>query len=325
MEYGSFLELDLRDTGEYFDGIKDIARLNSGRSGILHALRVLDCSGVYLPFYICPSVKGFLESHGIKINYYSIDSGFKPLLAEVDNKTAVVIVNYFGILSERWLKETAACYTNVIIDNCAGFFSKVLPDNINVYSCRKFFGVPDGAYVIGPNADSGIGTYSRDLSSATAQFLLKRHELGCSKVYKERMLNEERIDKSGLLRMSTLTQKLLKAIDYDQVKSRRKQNFKYAHSLFAGYNLLGPALLMDEDCIPMVYPLLVKDKDLVEEFKKRNIYTGRWWVSVIQQVEPGSFEASLSNYMVPLPIDQRYGEEEINYYYKVFKEIIKAI
>lgn len=324
MEYGSFIDLDLRDTGEYFEGDKDIARLNSGRSGILHALRLLDCPGVYLPYYICPSVKNFLINHGIDIYYYNIDNDFKPLLKDVDSERAVLIVNYFGILSEQRLRDTASLYSNVIIDNCAGFFNKVVPDTYNVFSCRKFFGVPDGAYVIGPGANSMVDTYTRDISSETSAFLLKRNELGCSKVYKERMLNEERIDKSGLSAMSVLTHKLLKSIDYEQIKLKRKQNFKYAHSLFADYNILDPVSPMDEDCVPMVYPLLVKEKDLVEEFKKRSIYTGRWWVSVLAKVKSESYEAFLSNYMVPLPIDQRYGEEEINYYFRSFKEIIKA-
>lgn len=40
MEIGSFLELDLRDTGELFNG-SEVCRLNLNRAGIYHCCRLL--------------------------------------------------------------------------------------------------------------------------------------------------------------------------------------------------------------------------------------------------------------------------------------------
>ena len=39
----------------------------------------------------------------------------------------------------------------MIIDNCHSFFEKPIMEKrfFNVYSCKKFFRVPDGAYLIG--------------------------------------------------------------------------------------------------------------------------------------------------------------------------------
>ena len=321
MEIGSFIELDLRDSGEYFDCESNMARLNSGRSGIYHSARLLGCSIVYLPYYLCPTVKAFLYKKGIEVRQYRIDENFSPELKITEDNAAILIVNFFGILSVNRIKEIASRYPKVIIDNCAGFFNRFLCEFYNVFSTRKFFGVPDGCYVLGPAADKGCSDYAQDNSSDTAAFLLKRIEQGSSKVYHERMLNEERLDKTDITRMSVLTRKLLNSIDYGSIKDKRLRNFHCAHALYGPYNLIDPLVFMDDDCVPMVYPLVFKDSGLVLRLKERNVYTGRWWLNVLDHVGKDSFEAFLSQYMVPMPIDQRYGPREIEYCFKVFKDI----
>ena len=47
MEIGSFIGLDLKNSGEYYPGETGIARLNSARAGIYHACRLLNCSNLY--------------------------------------------------------------------------------------------------------------------------------------------------------------------------------------------------------------------------------------------------------------------------------------
>jgi len=60
MEIGSFIELDLNDSGEYHSGDLNRARLNAARAGIYHSCRLYHCSTVYIPYYLCPTVKAFL-------------------------------------------------------------------------------------------------------------------------------------------------------------------------------------------------------------------------------------------------------------------------
>jgi hypothetical protein len=51
MEIGSFIELDLPNTGEYnlVDSELDIARLNAARAGVFHALQLYGTNEIYLP------------------------------------------------------------------------------------------------------------------------------------------------------------------------------------------------------------------------------------------------------------------------------------
>ena len=311
MEIGSFIELDLRKTGEHYDG-NNVVRLNSGRAGILHALRVLEVNAVYIPYYQCPSVAAFLIAHNIEVRKYFLTDKFEPVLFNVDEDAAVLIVNYFGVISSQKIELWANQFKNVIIDNSQAFFSKPLKNHLNIYSPRKFFGVPDGSYVIGDKVENSEVNYPADMSSDTAGFLFKRIEKGCNAAYAERMMNEERINNSDVLQMSKLTTELLKNVDYDCVAERRLANFKTAHALWGKINKLNPAEFINDDCVPMVYPLVLENDDMVKILTENQIYTGRWWNHVLTEVPSGSFESYLSRYMIPVPIDQRYDDSTLS-------------
>ena len=322
-EIGSFLELDLRKTGEYFPDDKNMARLNSGRSGIYHALRLMNCTSIYLPFYLCPDVKEFLEKKSIRISYYYISEDFEPILDRVEQDMAILIVNHFGIFSEKKLYSIKKRYKNVIIDNCASFFRQKIAGCYNVYSCRKFFGVPDGCYVSGPDAGTKLFDYSQDQSSDTSLFLFMRIEKGCSASYNERMKNEERINSSDVLTMSVLTRSIMCSLDYESIRKKRLDNFRYISSLYEKYNQIDPAKYADENTIPLFYPLVVRDEELVEKLKHYGIYTGRRWTDVLKYVNKNSFETILASYMVPLPVDQRYGRKELDYCYDIYRKVVR--
>jgi hypothetical protein len=324
MEIGSYIELDIRDTGEYYSGEADIARLNAGRTGIYHACRLFNCSSVYFPYYMCPMVSKFLTRKGIKVKSYYISDRFEPVNLIQEPDSAVLIVNYFGILSNNLIKGLSSKYKNVIIDNSPAFYNNPVAGCFNVYSPRKFFGVPDGCYVIGENAIRLTDEYKQDYSSETSSFLLKRIEFGSSAVYQERLKNEERIDNSDILNMSFLTKALLNGIDYSKIKTKRQSNFYFAHDLYKKVNLLDPTLFMDNECVPMVYPLVVEDLDLVDKLKEKQIYTGRWWKHVLREVPDETFEAKMSKFFVPVPIDQRYCKEELEYCYNVFCKVFTS-
>jgi hypothetical protein len=322
MEIGSFIELDIPSTGEFYQGDKEIARLNTARAGIFHALKLLHVNTIYLPYYLCPNVKEFLTKKGISIHFYHLNQQFEPLLKQPEKETAVLLTNYFGILSQNRLQDLSKRFEHVIVDNSQSFFTPPIEDCYNIYSARKFFGVPDGCYVIGKNAELFTETYDQDYSSVTAAFLLKRHEFGCNAVYTERMQNEERLDFSNIKLMSILTRTLLKGIDYERIRKKRFENFDTAHRLYKLHNLLDPTLWMTDANVPMVYPFMFKDDSLVAKLISQKIYTGRWWKDVLNHVEFDSFEGKLSSFMVPIPIDQRYNQEEINYCYEVIHSIL---
>lgn len=319
MEIGSFIELQFDKGKEYYSQMNGIARLNTGRAAIWHAFRVLDCKSIWLPYYQCETVREFLHRKGVEIRYYHIDETFTPIDLNAVNDEAVLLVNYFGIMSNHRMLSLASKYKNVIIDNSQAFFCKPIENCMNVYSCRKFVGVPDGAYVIGNSAEKYVDEYPQCFSSDTALFLLQRIEYGCEgRAYQSRTINEDRIDAEDCMKMSKLTHCILDGNDYDMIQNKRKENFTTAQNLFGGINKMNSILHYDSTCVPMVYPLVVEDNRLLEKLLVAKHFQGHWWQSVERNIQANPFERWISRYMVPITIDQRYSLEELHY----IKEII---
>lgn len=322
MEIGSFIEMEFKQSGEYYRG-KNVISLNSGRAAIYHAARVLGCTTVWLPFYQCPSVREFLSKMDVAVKYYHIDKNFDPMDIEQAEDEAVVIVNYFGVMSDERMSCLARRYKNVIIDNSQAFFKKPDMEFMNVYSPRKFIGVADGAYVVGEGAEL-TDDYALDHSSDTAVFLLRRIEYGCEgETYRLRTENEKRIAESPPLKMSALTKAMLASVDYEHNKTKRRENFYIACGLFDSINILDPHMYYDDSCVPMVYPLLVENKELLPYLIKNKIFQGHWWKYLLEETDSSCFEHYMSEYMIPISIDQRYSKKELEYTYNLVKGFLK--
>lgn len=320
MEIGSFLELQLPKGKEWYKGNQDIARLNTGRMGIWHAFRVTGCRRIWIPIYQCESIRETFEKKGVEMCFYHQDEHFNPLDIMAEKDDAVLLVNYFGIMSSDRMALLAKQYEHPIIDCAQAFFCKPVKDALTVYSCRKFVGAPDGAYVVGRDAHRFVNDYPQCFSSDTAGFLFMRIEYGCEgKGYEARMLNEHRIDAEDCMKMSRLTQALMDAEDYTYNQKKRIENFKYAHHLFGSINRINPTVYMDSKDVPMVYPLVLEDDDLIQRLFAAKHFQGHWWSYICDEQPEGSFEHWISRYVIPITIDQRYGKRELDYLANIIK------
>ena len=313
-EIGSFIELEFPKGKEYYQGEKNVARLNTGRSAIWHAYRLTGTNAIWIPYYQCETVREFLTKKKVKIKFYHLDKNFEPVDLNAASDEAVLLVNYYGIMSYERMKKLSSIFAHVIIDSCQAFFCKPLENAQNVYSARKFVGVPDGSYVIGEGAHRLMDEYPQGYSSDTAAFLLKRIEYGCAgKGYEARILNENRVNSEDIMKMSSLTRTLLDGTDYQNNIELRKQNFRIACELFNGINKIDPTQHIDEEAVPMVYPLVVEDDGLLQRLLDAKHYQGHWWKYITKEMPESTFEHWLSRYIIPVTIDQRYGREELEY------------
>lgn len=318
MEIGSFIELEFPKGKELYSQSKGTARLNTGRAAIWHALRVFNVSTAWLPYYQCDTVREFLLLKGVKVKYYHIDKDFNPIDLKVDKSEAVLFVNYYGIMSRNRLISLASNFEKVIIDNCQGFFCEPIEDCMNVYSARKFVGVPDGAYVLGKGAEKYVDDYPQCYSSDTAGFLLKRIEYGCEGIgYEARNINEHRIDAEDVMKMSKLSRTILDGSDYVYIMQKRRENFAIADLFFAGINQINPLRYFDSTCVPMVYPLVVENDSLLKELQDKKHFQGHWWSYLLGEMDLKDFEYWISRYIIPITIDQRYGKKEMEYLSRV--------
>lgn len=309
---GSFIELQFPHGMEFYKGKSNIARLNTGRAGIWHAYRLSGFETIWIPYYQCDTVRDFLNKKNVSIKYYHIDKHFNPIDLEPTENETVLLVNYYGVMSCDRMRQLASEYTNVIIDNSQAFFSNPIEGCLNVYSCRKFVGVPDGAYVIGGNAERYVDEYEQSYSSDTSLFMLQRIEYGCEgKAYQSRQINEHRIDMEDCMRMSKLTRTILDGTDYETIIRKRKENFDYASSIFNDINCINATEYYDSSTVPMVYPLLVEDSCLLEKLQNKKHFQGHWWSYICNELNENEIENWISRFVIPITIDQRYSQEDI--------------
>ena len=116
-------------------------------------------------------------------------------------------------------------YGRIILDNTHAFFQKPLDGVDTIYSCRKFFGVPDGAYL---STDTVLNEELEiDVSKDRMVHILGRFEGNASDYYNDFKENDASFKLEPLKYMSKLTRNILGAIDYEKVKRTRNENYAY--------------------------------------------------------------------------------------------------
>ena len=322
-DIGCFINLELPQGRELFRNIpsSDIIRLNSCRSAILHSIRCYNVKKVWIAKYQCDEVISFLKREKCELLFYDVDEEFNPLLDTNEQDTAIVLTNYFGLLGDRHFLPLIKKYKNVIIDNAQALFYHPIDGCLNCYSPRKFVGSPDGAYVIGKEVNKF--EYEQDMSSDTSQFLLMHYEQGCEgDAYVRKKENDARINSSGIKLMSPLTYAILDSYDYERVIKKRKENFRYARKLFDRINKFSIGKLVEDDAVPMGYPLWNEKAEIIPEFHKNKIFQARYWEYLIDTASKESLECRWVKYMALICIDQRYGKEEIDFQNEIVKKCL---
>lgn len=315
-EIGGYLEFQQFNGHEYHEGA---LRFNSARYAIAYVAVAKGFQNVYVPTFLCDSVAETLRAAGIKIITYPISEDWLPVLASpISDNDAIVIVNYFGQIGNEAIAAISTYCCNVIVDNIQSFFQKPVAGVSTVYSCRKYFGVPDGAYLY---TDADLELYEQlpqDYSTERCLFLAGRYEHGAQTFYSSFQENENKIAHAGICKMSELTKNLLRAVNYEICISTRKENVDYLDGHLRRYNLLQ----VKNRAGLFMYPLIQSGrKDLRARLIEQKIFVPKLWPALSKPVSPDSKEAYFAENIVWLPIDQRYGIEDMDYIVTNIKRI----
>ena len=311
---GGYFSLELPQRDEYH---KDALRLNTGRNCLEYILRARGYKKVYVPYYTCEAVMEPIIKLSIPYEYYHVDIHLEirdHFTLKADE--ALLYTNYYG-LKQRYVEQLAERIgKRLIVDNTQAFYAKPLPGIDTFYTCRKFFGVADGAYLY---SDAVLNEeIEQDYSYDRMAHLLKRIDLSAEEGYADFRKADDSLNNQPIRRMSRLTERMMQSIDYEAAAKRRRENYLMLHEALGGENNL--ELPLEEDAVPMVYPYLAPVKGLREKLIKNEIFVARYWPNVLDWAKPDDIDYLLAFQMQPLPIDQRYGEEEI---YRI-KKIVKA-
>lgn len=304
-EIGGYIELE-HYTGKMLH--EGAIALNCGRNALAYLIKARKIKKIALPYFLCDSVINICKQYDVEVSYYHIGENFLPQKVELMEDEWLYLVDFYGQLSKDDIRRICDTYQRVIVDYAQAYFEMPLEGVDSLYTCRKFFGVADGAFLY-TNARL-TEELPQDESFERMHFLLGRYERTASEFYSEFVENNMQFDSAKIMRMSKLTENLLKAINYEQVKDARTSNFDYLA------NRLGQVNLLQLKCAQgaFAYPLLLQNgAEVRKQLIARKIYIPTLWPNVLESMPKTVCEYKLSQNILPLPCDQRYNKADMEY------------
>ena len=288
--------------------------LNSGRHALEYILRGLgDISKLYIPYFTCDVIIQPLKRLNISYIYYRINEDLEiESDIQLSDGEYILYTNYYGI-KDAYVKHIAEKYGNkIIIDNAQALFCSEYAVH-QFYSPRKFMGMPDGGMVVS-NVDGFEDSLPIDKSYDRCSHLLKRHELIPSEGYLDFKENSHKIVDSPLSRMSNISRMILHSVDMEFIKQRRLANFNQLHYALKHHNKLSPLLGHNNlvYSVPLVYPFWTENDELKQHLIQNNVFVATYWPNVFEWTKETDLEYQMAKHVVCIPIDQRYGEKDIN-------------
>lgn len=301
-EIGGYFGLE-QFTGKEF--YPELIALNNARSCLLYLLRARNVKKLYIPYFLCASVAGLCDREDCAYEFYSIDKDFLPVFDRtLGAGEYLYVVNFYGQISNAKILQMQQTWGNVIFDNVQAFFQKPAAGVDTIYSCRKFFGVPDGGYLA---TDVRLTEEpEQDISMDRMKHVLGRFEHTASEYYADFRQTDESYAQLPMLAMSKLTKNLLRAIDYRTVCQKRDENYAFLAEALGEYNPLKLTAPAGAYC----YPLYRENgMEIKRQLAAQKIYVPTLWPNVLER--PESIEKDYAENILPLPCDQRYGHEDM--------------
>ena len=313
-EIGGYFGLEQLIQKEYYP---NLIALNNARSALLYLLKTRKIKKLYIPYFLCDSVSGICDREGYSYSFYSIDQEFYPVFDGVlKDDEYLYIVNYYGQISDTYIHMLKQRFGNIILDNVQAFFRKPINSIDTIYSCRKFFGVPDGAYLATTALFPEL--LPEDQSKDRMKHILGRFDDGiASAYYSDFKANDHMFRDMELRSMSAITHNLLGAVDYETVRRKREENFVLLNRELRNRNVL--SINITEG--PYAYPFYCKNgMEVKKKLTEKKIYVPTLWPNVLKM--EGTLEKDYAENILPLPCDQRYDAEDME---RIVEEVLKCI
>jgi hypothetical protein len=307
---GGYFELELPPGhGELYP---DALRFQSARAAFLALLNAGRPQRIWMPWYNCETMLEPPAMAGISVLRYSINERLEIADdIDLDEDDWLLCVNYHG-LCDRRIEQTLTRFPRerVVVDNSQALFAPPFDCLATLYSPRKFFGIPDGGYLV--TRYPVTLPEERDTGSIE-RFgpLLTRIDLGAEAGYEGIRAARATLRGQTPKRMSALTERLLAHIDYPSANARRKRNFARYHRLLGADNQF--SLPDDITNGPLCYPFWNHRDDLHAALASKRIFVAKYWPGTRGATDTlDDLEYRLANECLALPCDQRYGDEHVD-------------
>lgn len=305
-EIGGYFGLE-----EYSGSIfhEEALKVNTSRNALKIAIKLKGIKKIALPKWHCGTIAEACLYMGTEVRYYDLDEKLRPI-GSINEDEWLYVINFYGQLSEDDIISFKLKYDRIIVDNVQNYFQKPVDGIPTLYSCRKYFGVSDGAFLY-IDGTEGL-KLEKDESGCRMEYVLGRYEKGATSYFDQYKENEEMLSRLEPMEMSLLTENILRSVDYTSIIKIRNDNFDVLERKLAEYN--GWKVKKAEGMF--MYPFFSeKALDLRSKLIEKKIFIPLLW--------PDSLDEGYSRYIVPIPIDQRYGREEMEYISDIILGMVK--
>jgi hypothetical protein len=296
---GGFFELELPHGGARLH--PQAHALSTGRACMMVMLRHLAPKRVHVPFYTCDAALEPFVRLGIETRTYALDETLFPQnLPALDEGEYLLWINYFGVCGEHTNKIKERFGKQALLDDTHAFFRSGHSGHWSFTSARKYFGVPDGAFLYAPVTLDVQAERFKGISLTHG--LLRR--LGRQNEAYEAYKQYERSLDCSVCSISEVSAGMLWGVDILRVAEARRSNFDYLHSALGKHNQLPLGRVRD---VPFCYPYLPSSPVNRDSLYAKGIFVPSLWPDTLTRNEDRfAFEKRISVELLPLPIDHRY-------------------
>ena len=307
---GGYFELELPIYPELH---ANAIALNSGRFCLEYILRCRHYEKVYVPYFTCDSAAEPIKKLGIPYEFYHINSEYH-IADEIslNDGEALMYTNYWGV-QDAYCQQLAAKYgQQLMLDDTQAYYSNTIDGIDTFYSCRKFFGVPDGGYLY-TDAQTDF-EIAQDESYTRMSSLIKRIDLSPEAGFHDFHATSAEFHKMPVKRMSNFTKRMMNSIDYEHAAHRRIDNYNTLRQHLGGK-------MLNYGEIPMIFPYISEaGQKLRQNLIANKVFVAKYWPNVEEWAGDNSFEAWMANHILPLPIDQRYDIRDMERIVKIINK-----
>ena len=321
-----------------------VAYLRSGREALMFAAASIGGRGkrILVPAYCCDSMEVPFTLCGWELLYYRIHENMSIDMAYLEPKVkecdVILVMNYYGFnnLVENIAKiHTLNPQIKVIEDISHTLYDYEMDCNdgadYHVGSIRKTVGVNDGGIVLTNEELIDVPAYEettfvtlrKDAQLQKRNYEATKDEEAKGKFLKQLRQGEEELDAFQTYHsISPESQKAVYAINVEDLSFRRKANYQHLEALLRErcLEILAKGELQ-EGRVPFSVPVLLKDRDAFQKHcAQRGLYLPVLWPVRTDICQTATFYAE---HMLIVPIDQRYGWDDIEDIAKILIEASK--
>ena len=315
----------------------------NGRSALYLILQYFKQQGgkhVHLPAFLCQSILQPVLALELDYSFYPVQADLTAL-PDPPSNCAVLLIHYFGFINNTAdeLRMDSGHDYLLIEDACHVFLNDEYfnesENQLLFFSTRKHSPTVLGGWC---NLELDLDEPDKDIEVCTWKSLAARLMKGnylsdkdsdvdptMEDYYLKLFREVEDSFNSGIqpTRLPQLILNLIDSLSWNTISRKRRDNWQILHELL-GNKVEHLFDYLPDGAVPLGHVIRLKNRDRVKEkLAEHRIYAPVHW-PLPEEVDKKKFPDSkvLSDSLLTLPIDQRYGPDDMNYIANTLKRIL---